>query len=56
VCGKVEKLIEVETKRSGGSDGKRFQAIDIQDLKIQKFQNIIDRDRKMYEALPNLSE
>jgi len=56
VCGKVEKLIEVETKRSGDSDGKRFQPIDIKDLKIQKFQIIIGRGRKMYGALLNLSE
>jgi len=47
VCGKVEKLIEVETKRSGDSDGKRFQAIDIKDLKIQKFQKIIDRQKNV---------
>jgi len=47
VCGKVEKLIEVETKRSGDSDGKRYQAIDIKDLKIQKFQKIIDRQKNV---------
>jgi len=56
VCGKVEKLIEVETKRSGGSDGKRFQAIDIKDLKIQKFQQIIGKGRKMRGAFFNLTE